>query len=104
MRRWLIRLGGLFGRARRDRDLVDELNSHLDAHIDDGVRAGLTYDEARRQALLRLGGVEMTKDSYREQRGLPTLERLGREVRHAAGRLRGSPAFTLAAVLSLALA
>src|SRR5215470_5468123 len=104
MRRWLIRLGGLFGRARRDRDLVDELNSHLDAHIEDGVRAGLTYDEARRQALLRFGGVEMTKDRYRDQRGLPALERLGRELRHAFERLRRSPGFTFAAVLSLALA
>jgi predicted permease len=100
---WL-RFLGAFRRSRLDVDLSAELDSHLRAHIDDGVRSGLTYDEARRQALLRLGGVEMTKESYREQRGLPTLEQAGRELRHAFARLRRSPGFTFAAVLSLALA
>jgi predicted permease len=104
IRATLLRFFGLFRRSRLDVDLNAELDSHLRAHIDDGVRAGLTYDEARRQALLRLGGVEMTKDSYREQRGLPTVEQIARELRHAFSRLRRSPGFTLAAVLSLALA
>jgi predicted permease len=62
------------------------------------------YDEARRLALLRLGGVDMTKDTYREQRDLPSLERTAREIRHAFERLRRSPAFTAATVLSLSLA
>ena len=100
----LLRFFGVLRRSGLDVDLSVELDSHLHADIDDGVRAGLTYDEAQRQALLRFGGVEMTKDRYRDQRGLPTLERLGRELRHAFERLRRSPGFTIAAVLSLALA
>src|SRR5215467_13620877 len=100
----VLRFFGMFRRTRRDVDLSAELDSHLHAHIDDGVRAGLTYDEARRQALLRIGGVEMTKNEYRDQRGLPALEGLARELRHASERLRRSPGFTIAAVLSLALA
>src|SRR5215475_9722733 len=104
LRATLLRFLGLFRRSRLDLDLSAELDSHLRAHIDDGVRAGMTHDEARRQALLRFGGVEMTKDSYREQRGLPAVEQIARELRHAFGRLRRSPGFALAAVLSLALA
>jgi hypothetical protein len=94
----------LFGRARGDGEFSAELNSHLQAHIDDNVRAGMSLDEARRTALLTLGGVEMTKDSYRDRRSLPVLERAGRELRQALGRLRRSPAFAAAAILSLALA
>ena len=100
----LLRFFCVFRASRLDIDLSAELDSHLQSHIDDGVRAGLTYGEARRQALLQLGGIEMTKDTYREQRGLPTLEGIGRELRHAFARLRRSPGFTIAAVLSLALA
>src|SRR6478609_9097772 len=104
LRSALQRIFGLFGRSSRDADLSVELHCHLQAHIEDGVRAGLTYNDARRHALLRLGGVEMTKDIYREQRGLPSVERCVRELRHALERLRRSPGFTIAAVLSLALA
>src|SRR5438874_4693751 len=88
----------------RDEDLVAELDAHLDAHIEDNLRSGMTRDEARRSALLSLGGVETTKEQYRDQRGLPVFETCARELRQAFARLRRSPAFTAAAVLSLALA
>jgi len=104
MRRLLSRLIATFVQARRERDLSAELESHLRAHIDDNVRAGMTLDEARRHALLRLGGVEQTAVNYREQRGLPMLENTARELRHALTRLMRSPGFTGATVLSLALA
>jgi putative ABC transport system permease protein len=104
MRRLLSRLIATFVQARRERDFSAELESHLRAHIDDNVRAGMTLDEARRHALLRLGGVDQTAVNYREQRGLPMLENTGRELRHAFTRLMRSPGFTAAAVLSLALA
>jgi len=71
LRAWTARVGGLFGRPQADRDLVDELNGHLDAHVEDNIRAGMTRGEARRQAALRLGGVDMTTEAYREQRSLP---------------------------------
>ncbi|HET9833644.1 MAG TPA: ABC transporter permease, partial [Vicinamibacterales bacterium] len=104
MRRLLSRLIATFVQARRERDLSAELESHLRAHIDDNVRAGMTLDEARRDALLRLGGIDQTAATYREQRGLPMLENTVRELRHALTRLMRSPGFTGATVLSLALA
>jgi len=66
----------------------------LNAHIEDGIRGGLSADAARRDALLRLGGTDMTHEAYREQRGIPALEACLRELRQAFHRLRRSPAFT----------
>jgi len=104
LRAWTARVGGLFGRPQADRDLVDELNGHLDAHVEDNIRAGMTRGEARRQAALRLGGVDMTTEAYREQRSLPWFENVTRDLRHALRTLRRSPAFAGAAVLTLGLA
>jgi predicted permease len=94
----------LFRRTGHDREFSAELNSHLQSHIDDNVRAGMTIDEARRQALISLGGLDMAKETYRDQRGIPQLETWAREFRHACGRLRRSPGFAAAVVLSLAVA
>jgi macrolide transport system ATP-binding/permease protein len=58
VRAWLLRLFGVFASDRSERDLSAELESHLQLHIDDGVRAGLTPQEARRRALIALGGIE----------------------------------------------
>jgi macrolide transport system ATP-binding/permease protein len=76
LRAWLVRLSGPFNKERRDHDLAAELESHLQMHVEDNLRAGMTPHEARRQALLKLGGVEQTKESYRDRRGLPWLESL----------------------------
>ncbi len=89
---------------RRDLDLSRELESHLRMHIDDNIRSGMSPGEARRSALLQLGGVEPTKERYRDGRRFRVVDTAMRELRQAAGRLRRSPAFTAAAVLSLALA
>src|SRR6185295_1881348 len=104
MPRWTARVAGMFGRSRRDREFADELRAHVDAHIQDNIDRGLTPDAARREALLLLGGTDMTTETYREQRGIPAVEACVRELRQAFTRLRRSPAFTAAAVLSLALA
>ena len=72
-------------------------------HTADNVRAGMTPEEARRQALLRLGGVEQTKEAYRARQGLPALETLGRDLRLALRKLRHSPGFAAAALTILAL-
>jgi hypothetical protein len=71
VRAWLLRLGGLFHKERRDRDLAEELESHLQMHIEDNLRSGMTPEEARRDALIKLGGMEFVKESYRDRRGLP---------------------------------
>ena len=82
-----MRLSGLLHKAEGDDDLEAELASHVAMHIEDGIRAGLPPEEARRQALIRLGGVEQTRQAYRERRGLPWLETLVGDLAYSLRRL-----------------
>ena len=103
LRAALMRLAGLFRKDQRNRDLAAEIECHLQHHIDDNVRAGMDPVEARRQAVLRLGGVEGVKESYRDRRGLPWLETAWQDLRHAVRVLAKDRGFTAVAVLTLAL-
>jgi predicted permease len=101
LRAALVRLAALTRRRRLDQDLDDEIESHFQLHIDDNLRAGMAPDEARRGAILALGGVEGTKERYRERRGLPALEAFAADVHSAARSLRSAPGFTTGVVLML---
>ncbi len=99
----MLRLFGVFASERSERDLSAELESHLQLHIDDSIRAGVTPQEARRRALIALGGIEQTKEQYRDRRGIPLLESLFRDLRYGARTLSKSPGFAIAGVLILGL-
>jgi predicted permease len=103
LRASLVRLAGLGPATRRERELADEIESHLQLHIDDNIRAGMRPEQARRDALLKLGGVEPTKEAYRDRRSVPLLENLWRDTRYAIRQLRKNPGFTGTAVLVLGL-
>jgi predicted permease len=103
LRRLIRRLSSWTTTARDEERLRVEIEEHLALQAADNLRAGLSPVEARRQAALKFGAVESIKDSYREQRGLPSLEGLAQDTRHALRRLRMAPAFTVATILTLAL-
>jgi predicted permease len=103
LKRLFRRLTSWATSARDEEFLRAEIEEHIAMQTADNVRAGLSSVEARRQALLKFGSVEAVKEIYRDQRGLPFIETLVGDTRHALRRMRRAHAFTAAVIVTLAL-
>ena len=104
LRMFLVRLRALVHSRQMEREIDDEIASHLAEATEEYARQGLSMEEARRAAQRSFGGVPQTKEVYRQVRSFMWLEELSRDVRFALRTLRKSPTFTATAAATLALA
>src|SRR5882672_11166831 len=100
---FIYRLAALFRRRRLEDDMNEELRSHLEMAAEVNLRKGMSAEEARREALRGFGGIEQTKELYRDQRGLPMIETTLQDLRFGFRMLRRSPGFSILAILCLTL-
>jgi macrolide transport system ATP-binding/permease protein len=97
------RVAALFRRRRLEDDLDEELRSHLEMAVERNLSKGMSPEDARREALRSFGGVEQTKELYRDQRGLPMIETTLQDLRFGLRMLRRDPGFSILAMLCLTL-
>ena len=103
LRTFWFRLSALLRSRRVDRDIDDEIASHLAEATEEYLRQGLSPEDARQAAQRRFGGVMQAKEVYREVGSFVWLDDLARDVRHALRTFRRAPAFTAVTLLTLAL-
>lgn len=92
-----------FLRFREDADLKDELGAHFDALVEEGVESGLTVEEARRRARLRIGSPQAVVENVREGEFSTMLESWYRDFMLGLRSLKRNPVFSVTAILTLAV-
>jgi predicted permease len=102
VREWLCRLWGSITGPRRDRDLEEELKTHLAFAEEDALRHASSSDPVR-AARVKSGGVVQAMDALRDQRGLPCLDDLRRDLIYVLRSLHRNPGFAAVAILTLAI-
>jgi putative ABC transport system permease protein len=103
LRAVLFRFRGMFGKARSEDELSAELGAHLEALSEENVRLGMSPEEARYAAHREFGGIEQTKENYRDQRSPPFLETFFQDVRFGVRMMKKNPGLTTVAILTLAV-
>ena len=104
LRAWIVRLFSLFKWKKLDREFGEEIECHLAMHIEDNLHAGMSPEEARRNALIKLGGIDKAFEEHRDRRGFRWLAELQRNLSYASRILWKQKALSLTVILLLAVA
>lgn len=102
-RQMLARLRSFFRKGSLDQEWDAEMASHFEMAIEENLGRGMSPEEARRQAMIRFGGVQQAREEHRESRGLPWMDVLGQDLRFTFRTLSKDSGFTLIAILILGL-
>jgi predicted permease len=103
LREGFNRIRSFFRKGPLDQELNEEMTSHLEMAVEENIRGGMSAEEARRQALVRFGGIQQSRELHRDSRGLPWLDVLAQDLRFTFRTLKRDYGFTTVAVLILAL-
>lgn len=97
------RLRAFFRRKQLNAELDEELSDHVERETEKYVRSGMSVEEARRKALLALGGMEQIRQQTREASGTGIIEHTLQDLRYSARSLARNPGFAVVVILTLAL-
>jgi hypothetical protein len=103
LREWASRVAGLVRQRHSGKELAEEFESHLQMQIADNLRSGMTPEQARRNALLKAGGLAAATEAYRDRSTVPFLEHLVSEFRLTVRQLVKRPGYSVTAMFVLAL-